>query len=489
MPKIHFVKSKFDAANTSPEAMRHWKGADHLSADAELVPEIRRLVVSRSRFEVANNGYLAGILRTLAYDTNGTGPRLQLRPDSVGLLFPKDANSYASRCLSRREKRFHKYARRINLAEKLRLARLAKARDGEVFIQKVINPRIDAVNNIDLVLYEAEQVGSLISQDVDGYYKNGSPKEVDGILYDRCGNPTYYRFWRIHPGAQGGGSAGEYSLVPANAVIHYASHARPGQHRGFPEIAASLTVFNDLRRYSNAVVAAAETAAVISFLLETDTIYDADEFDLSDELDENGKRMKKINFTDVVPIAKNAGVALPEGWKAHQLKAEQPTTTYSGFVDAKLNEAARALSMPFNVAKGNSAGYNYASGRLDHQVYHRMIAVERQTIEYTILDRVFETWESIDKILHPEDYPAEAEYYHVWMWDGFEHSDPAKESNAQSMRLANGTTTLAEECAARGKDYEAVLRQLAHEKNLKEQLGLATGQDTQTIKEIDDGEE
>ena len=75
------------------------------------------------------------------------------------------------------------------------------------------------------------------------------------------------------------------------------------------------------------------------------------------------------------------------------------------------------------------------------------------------------------------------------MWDGFEHSDPAKESNAQSMRLANGTTTLAEECAARGKDYEAVLRQLAHEKNLKEQLGLTTGQDTQTIKEIDDGEE
>lgn len=491
MSKIHLIKTKFDAANTSPEAMRHWKGAENLSADAELLPDIRRLVVSRSRFEAANNGYLAGILRTLAYDTIGTGPRLQLRLENIEDLTSPEAAHQASRSGARREKRFQTYAKRISLAEKLRLARLAKARDGEVFFQKVVNPRVAPVNNVDIVLFEAEQVGSPASLPGEDFYKNGNPKEVDGILYDRNGNPTFFRFWKIHPGAlSGAGLSGEYTLVPASAVIHYASFSRPGQHRGFPEIAGSLTVFNDLRRYGNAVVAAAETAAVISFLLETDTGYDADEFDLSDEMNAEGKRMKQLNFTDVVPMAKNAGVALPEGWKGHQLKAEQPTSTYSAFTDAKLNEAARSLSMPFNVAKGNSSGYNYASGRLDHQVYHRMIAVERQCIEITILDNIYETWEAIDRILFPEDYPEKAEFYHVWMWDGFEHCDPAKESNAQSIRLANGTTTLAEECAARGRDYEAVLRQLAHEKHLKEQLGLDTGSGLKTeIKDIEDGEE
>ena len=58
------------------------------------------------------------------------------------------------------------------------------------------------------------------------------------------------------------------------------------------------------------------------------------------------------------------------------------------------------------------------------------------------------------------------------MWDGFEHVDPVKEANAQATRLANRTTTLAEECAREGKDYEFVLRQIAREAALAAELGL-----------------
>lgn len=468
------ARAKFDAASMTQESIRHWRGADNLSADAELLPEIRRTVVSRSRFEVANNGFLGGILQTLADDTIGTGPRLQLFFDDPEYDIDRDDDIERAK-LQRREIRFRKYTRQIKLASKLRLARLAKARDGEVFFQKVVNPKIRDVNKIDLVLFETEQVGSDTMKDVEEYWKSGVPKEVDGILYDRNGNPSQYRFWRIHPGAINGiGSMTDFYLVPADSVIHYVHLSRPGQHRGFPEIAGGLTVFNDLRRYANAVVSAAETAAVISLILETDTIPDADDYDLGDEVNEEGKRVRQIQFTDVVPIAKNAGVALAEGWKAHQLKAEQPTSTYTAFVDAKLNEAARALSMPFNVAKGNSSGYNYASGRLDHQVYHRKIAIERREIEETILDNLFETWEEIDRMCYPEDYDFPYSTDHSWMWDGFSHVDPAKEANAQTSRLANGTTTLQEECAAQGKDYEVVLRQRGHEEKLKRKYGIST---------------
>ena len=473
--KVHLpgARAKFDAASMTGEALRHWRGADNLSADAELLPEIRRTVVSRSRFEVANNGFLGGILQTLADDTVGTGPRLQLYFDDPEYDINRDDDAERAK-LQRREIRFRKYARQIRLASKLRLARLAKARDGEVFFQKVVNPKIRDVNKIDIVLYETEQVGSDTRKDVEDYWKNGVPKEVDGILYDRNGNPTQYRFWRIHPGAVNSiGSLTDFYLVPAESVIHYAHLSRPGQHRGFPEIAGGLTVFNDLRRYANAVVSAAETAAVISLVLETDIIPDAEDYDV--EMTEDGKRVRQIQFTDVVPVAKNAGVALAEGWKAHQLKAEQPTSTYTAFVDAKLNEAARALSMPFNVAKGNSSGYNYASGRLDHQVYHRKIAIERREIEETILDDLFETWEGIDRLCFPEDYDFGYSVDHSWMWDGFAHVDPAKEASAQTARLANGATTLQEECASQGKDYEVVLRQRGHEERLKKKYGVPTG--------------
>ena len=77
-----------------------------------------------------------------------------------------------------------------------------------------------------------------------------------------------------------------------------------------------------------------------------------------------------------------------------------------------------------------------------------------------------------DQAFHREDYDDALEVNHVWMWDGFEHADPAKEANAQATRLTNGTTTLAEECAAQGRDYEQILRQRGREKRLMQKYGI-----------------
>ena len=52
--------------------------------------------------------------------------------------------------------------------------------------------------------------------------------------------------------------------------------------------------------------------------------------------------------------------------------------------------------------------------------------------------------------------------------------DPAKEANAQATRLASHTTTLADEYAKRGQDWETQLRQRAKEIALMSQLGLTT---------------
>jgi len=48
--------------------------------------------------------------------------------------------------------------------------------------------------------------------------------------------------------------------------------------------------------------------------------------------------------------------------------------------------------MPFNVAAGNSSGYNYASGRLDHQTYFKSIRVEQAHLEAVVLDRILAAW-------------------------------------------------------------------------------------------------
>ena len=456
------VRASFDAASRSSESMRHWRGADALSADAALAPDVRKIIISRARYEVANNSYAEGILSTLSEDCIGTGPRLQLSPP--GYLDENETAEWEKR-LERRERRWKNWCKAVGLCEKLKIARRAKAQDGEVFIRKEINPKIKGFVKLDLTLFESEQIGTSNFSFVPEYFENGNPKEVDGILYDEYGNPTEYRFWRIHPGSVGFRSTLETYTVNAKAVIHYANIIRPGQHRGISEIASSLPIFNDLRRFTNAVLAAAETAAEISFLLQTNL-----------PPNEDGEGVTHLDPGTVIEFCRNAGLSLPEGWTASQLKSEQPTSTFSEFVRAKMREAARALSMPLNVALGDSSGYNYASGRLDHQTYFRRIIGERNRIADVVLDDILETYESLDRIFYPEDYDGEVEIDHEWMFDGFSHVDPMKEANAQSVRLNESrTTTLAEECGAEGKDYMKVLRQRTKEEAVERKLRQAYG--------------
>ena len=127
--------------------------------------------------------------------------------------------------------------------------------------------------------------------------------------------------------------------------------------------------------------------------------------------------------------------------------------------------------MPFNIAAGNSSGYNYASGRLDHQTYYKAIKVDQSFMEAEVLDRVLETWMREWALATASDVDL-CDCRHVWFWDGQEHVDPAKEATAQQKRLESHTTNLAIEYAKQGRDWEVELRQIAKEKALKEQLGI-----------------
>lgn len=173
-------------------------------------------------------------------------------------------------------------------------------------------------------------------------------------------------------------------------------------------------------------------------------------------------------------FAPNMAVFTPEGWEPSQVKAEQPATTYDMFKREILNEIARCLNMPYNVAACNSSGYNYSSGRLDHQTYYKSIRVEQTHLEAVVLDRILSAWlaEAV-KVFGLGDL---GDATHQWFWDGHEHVDPAKEAAAQAQRLSTHTTTLAAEYARQGKDWETELRQRAKEVALMKELGLASAE-------------
>jgi capsid protein len=179
---------------------------------------------------------------------------------------------------------------------------------------------------------------------------------------------------------------------------------------------------------------------------------------------------------DTIALEKRALLTMPGGWKMEQMRAEQPTTTYREFKPEILNEIARCLNMPFNIAAGNSSGYNYSSGRLDHQTYFKALRVDQARIAQVVLDRLFAAWIReallIDGLLPARLRDAAIDWSHQWFWDGHEHVDPAKEAAAQAQRLTSNTTTLADEYARKGQDWEVQLRQRAREVALMKELGL-----------------
>jgi lambda family phage portal protein len=440
---VRVVRGRYDAAVTNDDNRRHWAAADGLSANAANNPEARRVLRNRARYEVANNSYARGIVLTLANDVIGTGPRLQMLTDDV------EANR-------RIEREFARWTTAIRLAEKLRTMRLARATDGESFTLMTSNPKLLLDVQLDLKLVEAEQVTTPDPR---------LSETVDGIVFDAAGNPVEYHVLKEHPGEATFRRALAFDRIPASAMLHWFRVDRPGQVRGIPDITPALPLFAQLRRFTLAVLSAAETAADFAGILYTDA-------------PASGEAEAAEPF-EPIELEKRALVTMPGGWKMSQLQAEQPSTGYAEFKHEILNEIARCLNMPFNVAAGNSSSYNYASGRLDHQTYFKAIRVEQAQIEDTILDRLLAAWFD-EAALIPGLLPAGlgpiVALDHAWFWDGQEHVDPAKEATAQATRLANHTTTLAHEYARQGRDWEDALRQRAKEVALMAELGLAPAQ-------------
>ena len=326
---VRVVRARYDAAVTTDDNRRHWANADGLSPNASNSAEVRRILRNRARYETANNSYARGIVLTLAHDVVGTGPRLQM------LTGDSEANR-------RIEQAFMHWARSVHLAEKLRTMRMARATDGESFAVLTNNPRLTAEVQLDLRLIEADQV---TTPDLDRL----STIAVDGIVFDGSGNPIEYHILRNHPGDSFYSARSDYERIPASSVLHWFRADRPGQTRGIPDIMPALPLFAQLRRFTLAVLAAAETAADFAGILYTDA-------------PANGEADAAEPF-EPIELEKRALVTMPGGWKMAQMQAEQPATTYKEFKQELLNEIARCLNMPQNVALCNSSQYNYASGR------------------------------------------------------------------------------------------------------------------------------
>jgi lambda family phage portal protein len=467
------VRGRYDAASTSDENRAHWAAADGMSANAAHSPGVRQTLRNRSRYEAQNNGYCKGLLRTRRNDVVGTGPRLQLTlpqtfqavdPD-FGVVTTFDVLDGTASVI---ESKWAEWCDAAGFADKLRVLHETGDRDGECFAALVNNPGLPAGPQLDLRLFEADQVHT-----PDLWWHD--PLAVDGIRFDQHGNPVEYHFLRAHPGDTISNGL-EYDKVRASAVIHWFDPDRPHQARGVPALTASLPLYAQLRRYTLATLTAAEVAATISGVMKTK---------LPPEY--NGPPSQTAQTTarptfDRVELERGALLSLPEGWEAEGFDATQPVAGFGEFRKEILTEGGAAINAPRNVSTKSSAEYNYSSARLDAIPWRADAAIIRDRLRRVVLDRVFRAWLREALLIPgylPANLPPLAAWWWRWQWDGVPSIDPLKDANANDVGLKNGTLTMSDVLSEAGKDWEEHLRQRAREialaRKLERENGLAPG--------------
>jgi capsid protein len=273
-------------------------------------------------------------------------------------------------------------------------------------------------------------------------------------------------------------------------VLHWFKMRRPGQHRGVPECSSTLNTGAAARRWREATLAAAETAAEFSVLLKTGFQPD---------------QVARVAAMSSLDVKKRMMTALPDGWDALQMKAEHPAATYDAFHNQLINEQARPANMPRNKAMCDSSDYNYASGRLDHQTYYAALDVERQDADDLVLDPLFSLWFDLAIANYgwlggDPEVVSPAAKAHLWDWPKHRVADVEAEANAIQTRLKSGQVGLHQVYSDAGLDLDDEVAKMAAafgvtEDEMRQRLldvilpGAAPPPPEPVVEEVTDGEE
>ena len=432
--RLAALRASYDAARSSDEYRRIWENADRFDADSAHDKNTRHTLVSRSRYEIGSNGYSDGIAQTYSTDLVGTGPSLRMQTGSEGF----------NRMV---EVEWFRWTKAIQFRRKLWCMAHAKHSDGEAFAVLRRNPRVRHRIPLDLRLYEAEQVST-------PYLPFAEPGYIDGIKFDEFGNPVWYDLLTKHPGDNNRMTLDfEPERIPAGFVLHWFKMRRPGQHRAVPECSSTLNVGAAARRWREATLAAAETAADFTLFLKT-------------QLPQDSEEMQYATDFSTQEITKRMMTALPIGYEPEQMEAKHPTNNYELLHKQLINEMGRPKNMPYNKAACDSSSYNYASGRLDHQTYYAALDVERADCDELVLSPLFLTWFDLaiarfGWLGGNPDAISDGAREHLWDWPKHRVADVEAEANANETKLKSGQVFHHQLATDAGMDFEDEIEKAA----------------------------
>lgn len=426
-------------------------GHDQRSADAVALLRLREQR-SKSRALRRDNALAAGLINGTAREVVGAGLSPQSNaPEGVRELLEEVWAERADELFPAEVGGFREVQRL--LVEKM-------LEDGEVFV----TPAAEGDEAVTFDMVEADRVqwppGANASD------REGSIR--DGVERDGRGRIVAYHVAKWHPGdtaipyspAPGKSipaTPTDYERIPRGVCRHLALTSRPGQSHGVPWLAP---VSDDLARLDLLVKASLERVTMAACLaifiesaVELDGIMDVTAAEYGYEVDQ---ALKPGLFFKLAP-----------GEKVSTVSPNFPVADVDAFVRVLSRRIGTALGLSFLSVSYDASGYNYSSARVDlirERRFHRQL---QRKLVAEVLNWL---WVSVmeDARLRGDVRLARVTDDQIqalsWTLPTQEWVDPRAEGEAIKLKLELGLTTLRDEAARLGHDWEEQAQQRAREK-------------------------
>ena len=468
--------SHFAASRVARE-LRDWTPSLE-SADAELLGENPTIPARRSELD-RNNGIAGGAIRTQIDNIVGTGLRLSAKPDYRALGKTKEWAAEWSRIAEAKWRTFadstdFDAARQLNFGGMTVLQLRAAFLSGDGLALALWLPdRPGAKWATAIQAIDPARLGNqcgLITE-----------KMRDGVEINEYGEPVAYHIRKTHPGdVYNFGGDITFERVEARTawgrrrVIHLYEKLRAGQTRGKAILASVMGAFKMLDHYQRSELQATVANALIAAFIETPMGGE----DIANLFGTPQQYMKERNANGFdVKLEGASVIPLFPGDKMSAFNPGRPNTAYSAFVEAVLRYISAGLNIPYELLMKDFSKTNYSSARAALLEAWRYFMARREWISTYWADPCYELWmeEAVSKgeIDAPDFYENRAAYTRCrWIGPGRGLLDPLKEAQASDTRMKMGMSTLEQECAEQGDDWEEVLQQRARERDYALSLGM-----------------
>lgn len=319
-----------------------------------------------------------------------------------------------------------------------------------------------------------------------------------GVEMDAFGAAVAYHVRNAHQSDWwSAGDAWTWTRVPKQTragrpvFVHAFEPERAGQTRAVSPFAVVVEWLRKVTRHGDLEIANAAANAMFTAFVET--MLPADEVALRlggspsgtasasgreqffkrslDSLAENPPRLTNGARISVLP---------PNSKVAMNATARQ-TTAYPDFARSFLNRIAAPLGVSGEQITQDWSQVNYSSARAAlNEVWRGMVrraaVYDEQVmapIYYAFMQEAFyKGYIQIPAHAPPFEAAAGAYLAGRWIHPGRGSVDPVKEAEASGLAMANCVSTLADEAAMQGRDWEENLEQQARERDKRRELGL-----------------